>query len=78
MLDLLCNQFYWSGITKDAEVHIVNCDHYIYFERLLEKTAMENIQTTHSHDLLHLDFLMIEETEVRKDVYMLVMRDHLT
>ena len=33
MLHLLCNQFYLPEMTKDVEVHIINCDCCIHFKR---------------------------------------------
>ena len=37
---------------------------------------MENIQTTHLLQLVHLDYLMIEATEGGKDVHVLIITDH--
>ena len=37
---------------------------------------MENIQTTHLLQLIHLDYLMIKAIEGGKDVHVLVITDH--
>ena len=43
---------------------------------MTEKAAMENIQTTHPLELIHLDFLTNEATESGKDGHLLVIMDH--
>ena len=76
MLGLLHNQFYWSGMTKDADVHIVNCDRCIHFKIYPEKAAMENIQATHPLELVLLNYLIVEATEGEKDAHILAITDH--
>ena len=38
---------------------------------------MEKTQATHPLQLVHLDYLMIEVTDSRKDVHMLIITDHI-
>ena len=76
MLDLLWDQFYWSGMTKDAELHIVRCEWWIPFKSKPQKAVMENIQATHQLQLVHLDYLTFEVTEGGRDVYVLIITDH--
>ena len=78
MLDLLTDQFYWPGMTKDAELHIVRCDQCIWIRSKPQRVAMENIQATHLLQLVHLDYLAIKVTEGGKDVHMLIIMDHFT
>ena len=69
ILDLPWDKFYWPRMTKDAELHIVRCDECICFKSKPQKRAMENIQTTHMLQLVHLDYLMIKATKGGKDVH---------
>ena len=39
---------------------------------------MENIDATHSMELVHMDYLTIEANEAGKDVLILVISDHFT
>ena len=76
MLDLLWDQFYWPGMTKDVKHHIARCDQCILFKSKPQKVAMENIQATHPLQLVHLDYLMNEGAEGGKDVCMSIVTDH--
>ena len=60
---------------KDKEAHIMNCDHP-FTSKISRKAAMENIQTTHPLELVHLDCLTSEATEGVKNVNTLVITDH--
>ena len=46
MLDLLQDWFYWSGMTKDVELHIMRCERCIWFKSKPQRVAMESIQAT--------------------------------
>ena len=78
MLYLLQDQFYWPGMTKDAELHIARCDQCICFNSTPQRAVMENIQATHPLQLVHLDYLAIKATDDGKDVHMLIITDHFT
>ena len=74
MLDLLQDHFYWTGMTKDSELHIPKCEQCIKFKP--QRAEMENIQTTYPLQLVHLDYLTIKTTEGGKDVHILIITDH--
>ena len=76
MLDLLSDQFDWTGMTKDVELHIARCEQCIWFKSKPQRPAMEGIQATHPLQLVHLDYLIIEVTEGEKNVHMLIITDH--
>ena len=76
ILDLLWDQFYWPGMTKDAELHIARCDQGIQFKIKPQKALMENIQAIHLLQLVHLDYLTIKVTKGGKDVHVLIITDH--
>ena len=75
ILDLLQDQLYWQGITKDAELHIRGCEQCIWFKSD-QKMVKQNIQATHLLQLVHLDYLTIKATEGGKDVCMSIITDH--
>ena len=56
-------------MAKDTEAHTASCDQSLWFKCKPENATLENIQTTHPLELLHLDFLTIEATEDGKDVH---------
>ena len=66
MLDLLWDQFYRPGMTEDVELHIVMCDWGIHFKSKLQKVVLENIETTHPLQVVHLDYLTTKVTEVER------------
>ena len=70
MFDLLQDQFYWSGMTKDLELHIAKCDKCIQYKSKAERASLENIQATYLLQLVHLDYLTIEMTESGKDAHL--------
>ena len=63
-------------MTKDAELYIVRHDQCIQFKSRPPKVMMENIMATHLLQLVHLDYLMIEATEGRRDIHVLIITDH--
>ena len=75
ILDLVWDWFYWSGMTKDVELHIVRCEQCIWFKSKPQWAAMESIQATHTLQLVHLDYLTIKASESGKDVHMLITAD---
>ena len=76
MLDLLQDQLYWPGMTKDVDLHIVRCDRCIQFNRKSQKVVKENIWAIHPLQLVHLIYIMVKVTEGGKQVHILVITDH--
>ena len=55
---------------------IKQCERCLKFKALPEKTPMENIDSMHPMELVHMDYLTIEANEGGKDVHILVITDH--
>ena len=68
MLDLLQDQFYWPGMTKDAGLHIAKCEWCIKFKSRPQRAGMEDIEASKPLQLVHVDYLTTELTEGGKDV----------
>ena len=77
-LDLLRDQFYWSGMTKDATRHIQHCERCLQFKASPDKAPLENVTATYPMELMHMDYLTIKATEGGKDIHILVITDHFT
>ena len=76
MLDMLQEQFYQPGMTKDAELNNMKCDPCIQFKSKPQRAVMENIQATHLLQLVHLDYLVIKVTEGGRNIHVLTITDH--
>ena len=77
-LDLLRDQFYWPGMTKDVTRHIQHCERCLRFKASPDQVPMENVNATYPMELVPMDYLTIEATEGEKDVHILVINDHFT
>ena len=77
-IDLLRDCFYWPGMLPDTTKHIKQCEKFLKFKALPEKTPTEKIDATYPMELVHMDYLTIEINEGGKDVQILVITDHFT
>ena len=80
-LDLLRDRFYWPNMTKDMEEHITSCERCIKFKAKPVKAPMETIRCTQPMELLHIDFLVINQgvgRERKTATNILVITDHFT
>ena len=68
-LDLLQDQFYWPGMTKDMTIHIQHCERCLQFKASPDKAPLENVITTYPMELVHMDYLTIEATKGGKDIH---------
>ena len=75
MLDLLQDQVYWPGMTKDAERHIAKCEQCIQFKSKPQKAEMAHFQATYQLQLVHLDYLTTEMMKGGK-MFMSYITDH--
>ena len=79
MISLLRDRFYWPAMDHDAKYHVERCDRCRKFKTLPHKAPMENISATYPLELIHMDFLGIDDPknqDKKKDV--LVVTDHFT
>ena len=77
-LDLLKDQFYWPGMTKDATRDIWHWKRCLQFKASHDKAPLENVTATYPMELVHMDYLTIEAMEGDKDIHILVITDHFT
>ena len=78
MLDLLQDPFYWTGMAKNAELHIAKCEQCSKFKSRPQWAQVENIQAIYLLQLVHLHYMTIKTTEGGKDVHILIIMDHFT
>ena len=71
MLDLMHDRFFWPHMTVQAKEHIGKCHPFLAFKARQPKAPLENIMATHPLELVHLDYLCLEEN-------VLVITDHFT
>ena len=76
MLDLLRDQSYWSMMQDDVDQHILDCDRCNRFKVHCEE--LYPILATYPLELVHIDFLMIENPRNGKDVSVLVITNNFT
>ena len=76
MLDLLCNRYYWSTMQGDMDQHVWSCDRCNQFKECPQHQELYPILATYPLELVHIDFLMIENPKTGKDVNVLVITDH--
>ena len=60
-LDLLKDRFYWAGMIADMENHIQTCDRCLCFKSKPQKTELYPITATHLLELIHMDFLLLNQ-----------------
>ena len=75
-LDVLRDQFYWSGMIEDVTRHIRKCERCLRFKASPNRAPMENVKATYPTELVHIDYLTIEENKGGKDVHILVITNH--
>ena len=77
-LDLLCDRFHWVNMSSEIEDHIRACNKCPYFKTKPQSTKLYPILTTHPMEIIHIDYLTIESRKSNKEIYVLVVTDHLT
>ena len=77
-IDLLQDRFYWTGMAKDLEVHIKNCDRCLRFKQKPQVAELNPILASYPLELVHIDFLTIESGKDSKDINVLIITDHFT
>ena len=78
MLDILCDRFYWPNLEGDAMHHICACEQCQRFKGKQDKAELCPLLVTYPQELVHMDFLTIENPHRGADVNILVITDHFT
>ena len=78
MLDLLCNSLYWPNLEADATHHVCTCEQCHRFKSEQDKAELCLLLLTYPLELVHMDFLTIENPHTGADVNILIITDHLT
>ena len=73
MLDLLHDQFYCLAMQDDMDQHIWGCDRCKKFKACPDHEELYSILATYPLELVHIDFLMIENSRNGKDMNVLVI-----
>ena len=76
MLDILWGQFYRPNLEDDATHHIQNCEHCLRFKGRQEKERLHPLLVTYPLELVHIDFLTIENPHTGVYVNVLAITDH--
>ena len=78
MIDLLCDRFYWPSMHIGVEQHIKNCCRCLKFKSTPQREELHPILATNPLELVHMDYLTIENPKGERDINMLVMTDNFT
>ena len=69
-LGLLQEWFFWPKKAEDGWTHICTCDRCLKFKQPQEKSEMQPILVSYPLELVHLDFLLWEEKQMKVKVLM--------
>ena len=79
---LMQERFWWPGMTQDLRNHIKKCGHCRKYEAAPSITPMKPLACSGPGELLHVDFMSIEETvPLKEDLVIcnvLVLQDHFS
>ena len=76
-LALLRDRFYWPGMEQDAVSHLRQCRWCCLFKALPDQAPLQPIQASTPLELVHLDFLKLDQCKGRfQDV--LIVTDHFS
>ena len=78
MLDLLCDQFYCPTMQDNVDWYLRGCDWCKWFKAYPQQEELCPILAMYPLELLHIDFLIIENPKTEKDINVLVIADHFT
>ena len=66
MLNLMCNCFIWPQMATQVKDCIERCCQCVTFKAKQQWAPLENIMATHPLELVHIDYLYLEQGRVRK------------
>ena len=78
MLDILWDHFYWPNLEDDATHHIQTCKRCLKFKSRQDKEEVYPLLPTYPLELVHIDFLTVENPNTGVSVNILVITDHFT
>ena len=76
MLDILCDRFYWPNLEAEATCHVHTCEQCLRFKSKHVKALLYPLLVTYPLELVHMDFLTIENPCTGSDMNILVITDH--
>ena len=77
MLGILCNRFYWPNMEVNSTCHVHTCEQCLRFKRKKVK-ELYPLLVTYPLELVHMDFLTIENPCTSVNMNILVITDHFT
>ena len=78
MFKILHDRFYWPNLEADATHHVCTCEQCLRFNSTQDKAKLYLLLVTCPLELVHMDFLTIENPRTGADVNILVIIDHFT
>ena len=78
MLEILHNRFYWPNMEVDATNHVHTCEQCLRFKSMQHKAELYLLLATYTLELVHMDFLTIENLHTSANMNILVLTDHFT
>ena len=76
MLDILCDMFYWPNMEADMTCHVCICEQCLRFRSKPDKAELCTLLATHPLELVHMDFLTLENPCISANMNTLVIMDH--
>ena len=71
---MLHNRFYWPNMEADGTYHVHTCEQCLRFKHKQDKALL----VTYHLELVHMDFLTVENPHTGADMNILVITDHFT
>ena len=78
MLNILHDRLYWPNQEADATHHVCTCEQCLRFNCKQDKVELYPLLATYPLELVHMDFLTIENCCTGADMNILVSTDHFT
>ena len=78
MLNILHGRFYWPNLEADATYYVCTCEWCLRFESKQDKAELYPLLVTYPLELVHMDFLTMENPHTGADVNILVITYHFT
>ena len=78
MLDILHDRFYWPNMEVEATHHVCTCKWCLRFRSKQDEVELYLLLAIYPLELVHMDFLTIENPCTSADMNTLVITDHFT
>ena len=76
MLDILHDRFYRPNMEVDATCHVSTCEWCLRFKSKQDKVKLYLLLVTYPLELVHMDFLTIENPCTGADMNISIITDH--